>query len=40
MSRYIVVDSEGYILRVFNTYNQAMTYKIAMGRLDWNIVNK
>lgn len=36
--KYIVIDSEGYILRVFKTYNQAMTYKISMGRLDWRII--
>jgi hypothetical protein len=37
MKKYKVIDSEGYILRVYPTYKQAMTYKIAMGRLDWVI---
>jgi hypothetical protein len=37
MNKYKVIDSEGYVLRVFSTYKQAMTYKIAMGRLDWRI---
>jgi hypothetical protein len=34
---YKVLDSEGNILRVFTTYEQAMTYKIAMSRFDWLI---
>lgn len=34
---YRVIDSEGYILRTFPTYKQAMTFKIAMGRYDWKI---
>jgi hypothetical protein len=37
MSRYKVIDSQGYTLRVFNSYIQAMTYKIAMGRMDWTL---
>lgn len=35
--KHIVKDSLGNILRVFSTYQQAMTYKIAMGRHDWII---
>ena len=35
---YKVVDSLGNILRVFPTYKQAYTYKIAMNRYDWRII--
>lgn len=34
---YKVIDSEGKILKIFPTYKQAMTFKIAMGRYDWKI---
>lgn len=37
MSRYKVKDSQGYTLRVFNTYKEAFTFKIIMGRYDWEI---
>lgn len=37
MRKYRVKDSQGNVLRVFNTYQQAMTYKIAMQRYDWII---
>lgn len=40
MRRYIVKDSLGNILRSFPTYQQAMTFKIACGRMDWSIENK
>lgn len=36
-SKYAVIDSQCYTLRVFPTFQQAMTYKIAMGRYDWEI---
>ena len=35
--RYIVKDSYGYFLRSFPTYEQAMTFKIINGRMDWTI---
>lgn len=34
---YKVFDSVGQFLRSFPTYEQAMTFKIANGRMDWNI---
>ena len=34
---YKVFDSVGQFLRSFPTYKQAMTFKIANGRMDWNI---
>lgn len=37
MKKYKVIDSEGYTLRVFPTYEQAMTFKIYAGRYDWRI---
>lgn len=37
--RYKVIDSQGQTLRVFPTWKQAMTFKIAMGRYDWRIIN-
>jgi hypothetical protein len=40
MKRYKVIDSEGYVLRVFNSYKLAMTFKIANGRMDWSIICK
>ena len=36
--RYAVYDTTGRLLRKFFTYKQAMTYKIAMQRYDWKIV--
>lgn len=35
---YKVIDSLGNILRIFPTYKQAYTYKIAMNRYDWRII--
>lgn len=35
---YRVYDSTGKYLRSFPTYKQAMTYKIACGRMDWKII--
>ena len=37
MNRYKVIDSQGYVLRVFPTYQQAFTYKYACGGWDWVI---
>lgn len=37
--KYIIKDSLGNYLRAFPTYKQAMTYKIAMQRYDWIIIN-
>ena len=34
---YKVKDSQGNILRVFETYKQAYTYKIMCNRHDWTI---
>lgn len=34
---YRVFDSVGQFLRSFPTYKQAMTFKIANGRMDWII---
>ena len=34
---YRVFDSVGQFLRSFPTYKQAMIFKIANGRMDWNI---
>lgn len=34
---YKVFDSVGQFLRSFPIYEQAMTFKIANGRMDWNI---
>ena len=36
--RYLVKDSLGYVLRVFDTYKGAMEFKISRGRMDWRIV--
>jgi hypothetical protein len=36
---YLVLDATDHILRIFPTYKQAMTFKIAMGRLDWRIID-
>lgn len=35
--KYIVIDNENYILKCFQTYNQALTFKIMNARLDWSI---
>lgn len=37
---YKVFDSVGQFLRSFPTYKQAMTFKIANGRMDWIIKSK
>lgn len=34
---HIVYDSCGKYIKSFPTYKQAMTFKIANGRLDWEI---
>lgn len=34
---YKVFDSVGQFLRSFPTYKQAMTFKIANSRMDWDI---
>jgi hypothetical protein len=35
---YRIIDNTGKTLRIFPTYKQAMTFKIAMGRMDWRIL--
>lgn len=35
--KFGVYDSTGALLRAFNTFKMAMTYKINMGRHDWII---
>lgn len=35
--KYKIYDQFGNYLRSFPTYKQAMTFKIAMGRMDWRI---
>lgn len=35
--KYIVKDYYGQFLRSFPTYEQAMTFKIMNGRMDWTI---
>lgn len=37
LTLYRVKDSQGNILRVFETYKQAYTYKIIHSRYDWTI---
>lgn len=34
---YKVFDSVGQFLKNFPTYNQAMTFKVINGRMDWSI---
>ena len=33
--QYGVFDSTGMLLRYFNTWKQAETFKISNGRMDW-----
>ena len=35
--RYYVYDSYGNLMRKFNTYAQASTYKFAYGNYGWTI---
>ena len=35
--KYVVIDTENYVLKCFQTYNQALTFKIMNARLDWSI---
>lgn len=35
--RYGVYDSTGVLLRTFENYKQAETYKISRHRMDWKI---
>lgn len=35
--KYEVFDSTGTMLKSFNTYEQAQTYKISRSRMDWTI---
>lgn len=37
---YGVLDSEGYIIKWFETWKQAETFKIANSRYDWQIVER
>lgn len=37
MSKYTVIDSAGYPLRVFNSYQEAVIFKLSNNRLDWRI---
>lgn len=34
---YKVYDTTGAWLRTFSTYKEAQTYRISMGRYDWQI---
>lgn len=38
--KYLVVDRTNNILRAFKSYSSAYKFKIAMGRLDWSIIEK
>lgn len=35
--KYIVLDSLGNCMRVFNTYEEASNYKLAFGNARWKI---
>lgn len=35
--KYGVFDSTGTLLKYFNTWKQAETFKIINGRMDWRI---
>ena len=35
--KYIVLDSLGNCMRVFNTYEEASNYKLAFGNRKWKI---
>ena len=35
--QYGVFDSVGKLLRYFNTYKQAETFKISLQRYDWSV---
>ena len=35
--KYIVLDSLGNRMRVFNTYEEASNYKLAFGNTKWKI---
>lgn len=37
MSKYKVIDSAGYPLRGFNSYEEAVIFKLSNNRLDWRI---
>lgn len=35
--KYAVYDNEGCILKVFNLYTEALSWKRSQGRMDWTI---
>ena len=37
MSKYTVIDSTGYPVRGFNSYQEAVIFKLSNNRLDWRI---